>query len=73
MNYWMHEIDGHWLIHIQVPSSSKIHKTVNIVFDRSHINVLVNTIIKRFIVSFINAESTNTKTINKLSIIHFFK
>lgn len=31
-----YEIDGNWLIHIQVPSSSQIHKTVNIVFDRSH-------------------------------------
>jgi ATP-dependent DNA helicase RecG len=31
-----YEIDGHWLIHIQVPASSQIHKSVNIVFDRSH-------------------------------------
>ena len=31
-----YEIDGKWLIHIQVPSSSQVHKTSGIVFNRSN-------------------------------------
>ena len=30
------EIDGKWLIHIQVPSSSQVHKTSQSIFDRSN-------------------------------------
>ena len=30
------EIDGSLLIHIQVPQSSQVHKTANIIFDRSN-------------------------------------
>lgn len=32
----VYELDGETVIHIQVPSSSQIHKSANIVFDRSN-------------------------------------
>ena len=32
----IHEIEGNTIIHIQVPASSQIHKTKNVVFDRSN-------------------------------------
>ena len=31
-----YQVNGHWLIHIQVPCSSQVHKTANIIYDRSH-------------------------------------
>ena len=31
-----YKIEGKWLIHIQVPASSQVHKTVNKVFNRSN-------------------------------------
>lgn len=31
-----YEIEGKWIIHIQVPASSQVHKTANSVFDRSN-------------------------------------
>lgn len=31
-----YEIEGKWVIHIQVPASSQIHKTANTVFNRSN-------------------------------------
>lgn len=31
-----YQIDGKWIIHIQVPSSSQVHKTSGIIFDRSN-------------------------------------
>lgn len=31
-----YEIEGKWVIHIQVPASSQIHKTTNTVFNRSN-------------------------------------
>ena len=31
----VHEIDGKTIIHIQVPASSQVHKTGNVVYDRS--------------------------------------
>lgn len=31
-----HQVDGEWVIHIQVPSSSLVHKTRNKVYDRSN-------------------------------------
>ncbi len=31
-----HQIEGKWLIQVQVPASSQVHKTANIVFDRSN-------------------------------------
>lgn len=30
-----YEIDRKWVIHIQVPASSQVHKTSNVIFDRS--------------------------------------
>lgn len=31
-----YQIEGKWIIHIQVPASSQVHKTANIIFDRSN-------------------------------------
>ncbi len=31
-----YEINGRWVIHIQVPASSQVHKTSNTIFDRSN-------------------------------------
>jgi len=31
-----YEINGKWVIHIQVPASSQVHKTANTIFDRSN-------------------------------------
>jgi ATP-dependent DNA helicase RecG len=31
-----HQIEDKWLIQVQVPASSQVHKTANIVFDRSN-------------------------------------
>jgi ATP-dependent DNA helicase RecG len=31
-----HELNGKWLIHLQVPSSSQVHKTASVVYDRSN-------------------------------------
>ena len=40
ISYWVlpmlvHEIKGKIIIHIQVPASSQVHKTVSAVYDRS--------------------------------------
>jgi len=31
-----YEIDGRWIVHIQVPASSQVHKTAQVVYDRSN-------------------------------------
>ena len=31
-----YQVNGKWLIHIQVPASSQVHKTANTIFDRSN-------------------------------------
>ena len=31
-----YQIEDKWLIHIQIPASSEVHKTANSIFDRSH-------------------------------------
>lgn len=31
-----YEINGQWLIHLQVPASSQVHKTANVIYDRSN-------------------------------------
>jgi len=31
-----YKIEGKWIIHIQIPASSQVHKTGNTIFDRSN-------------------------------------
>jgi ATP-dependent DNA helicase RecG len=30
-----HQIDGKWLVHIQIPASSQVHKASKVIYDRS--------------------------------------
>lgn len=32
----VYQLENEWIIHIQVPSSSQVHKTANVIFDRSN-------------------------------------
>jgi ATP-dependent DNA helicase RecG len=32
----VYQLENKWIIHIQVPSSSQVHKTANVIFDRSN-------------------------------------
>lgn len=36
----VYELEGETIVHIQVPSSSQIHRSANVVFDRSNDGVL---------------------------------